>query len=230
MGMRILIIEDNEKLAESLQDILKAQRYESDVCHDGGSGLVSLLSGIYDGAVLDVMLPVKDGLTLLREARDKGCRTPVLMLTAKSEMEDRIAGLENGADYYLTKPFHMEELVAALKAVLRRGGGLILERLEYGGLVLDQSAYTMGCRGKELSLGRREYEVLQLLMLNRETIVSKETLILKIWGNDGEATDNNVEIYISFLRKKLDFLKSEVCIVTKRNQGYCLELRRGDAG
>ena len=224
--MRILIIEDNEKLAESLQDILRGQRYESDVCYDGGTGLESLLSGIYDGAVLDVMLPVMDGLTLLKEARRRKCRTPVLMLTAKSEIEDRCMGLESGADYYLTKPFHMEELIAALKAILRRGNGLIPEKLEYGGLTLDQSVYTVSCNGKTLSLGRREYEVLQLLMLNRETVVSKETLILKIWGNDSDATDNNVEIYISFLRKKLEFLKSEVCIVTKRNQGYCLETKK----
>ena len=220
--MRILIVEDNEKLAESLRDILGRQRYETDVCLDGAEGYEMVMSGLYDGVILDVMLPGMDGMSLLAKARRLGCRTPVLMLTAKSATEDKVAGLESGADYYLTKPFDKDELTAALKAVLRRGGDLIPDVLTFGDIRLNQSTYCLERGEKTIRLGKREYEVLQILMYNKGAVVSKETLLLKIWGNDGEAVDNNVEIYISFLRKKLDFLGAKTGIRTARHLGYYL--------
>ena len=137
--MRILIVEDNRRLAESLGDILKSARFESDISYDGREGYERLMSGLYDGVLLDVMLPGMDGITLLKEARKRGCSTPVLMLTARSETEDRVEGLESGADYYLTKPFDTEELLAALKAILRRGGELLPQVLAFGDIRLNQS-------------------------------------------------------------------------------------------
>ncbi len=220
--MRILIVEDNERLAESLRDIAGRLRYEADICLNGEEGYELVMSGLYDGIILDVMLPGMDGLTLLRRARERNCRTPVLMLTAKSETEDKVAGLESGADYYLTKPFDKDELTAALKAVLRRGGEIIPDVLAFGDIRLNQSTYCLERGERGIRLGKREYEVMRILMHHRGAVVSKETLILKIWGNDGEAVDNNVEIYISFLRKKLNFLKAETEIATARQLGYYL--------
>ena len=218
--MRILIVEDNEKLAESLRDILGRQRYETDVCLDGAEGYEMVMSGLYDGVILDVMLPGMDGMSLLAKARRLGCRTPVLMLTAKSATEDKVAGLESGADYYLTKPFDKDELTAALKAVLRRGGDLIPDVLTFGDIRLNQSTYCLERGEKTIRLGKREFEVMQILMAHKGAVVSKETLLLKVWGNDADAVENNVEVYISFLRKKLEFLKANICIVTSRKLGY----------
>lgn len=207
--MRILVVEDNEKLGESLKDILEHLRYEADVSLNGEEGYEMVMSGLYDGIILDIMLPGMDGMTILKKARAGGIKTPVMVLTARSETEDKVEGLMSGADYYLTKPFDKEELAAALTAILRRGGDMIPHVLEFG----------------DIRLGKREYEVLQILMHHKGAVVSKETLILKIWGNDGEAVDNNVEIYISFLRKKLNFLRAETEIVTARHLGYYLEER-----
>lgn len=220
--MRILIIEDNQKLAEALRDVLRQERYEADTVGDGEEGYELLCSGLYDGAILDVMLPGMDGITLLRGARKQGCRVSVLMLTAKSETEDKVEGLSAGADYYLTKPFETRELLAALKAILRRGGDFRQEVLSFGDISLDQSTYSLMKGEKGIRLGRKEYEVMRILMSSGSAIVSKETLLLKIWGSEGEAMDNNVEIYISFLRKKLAFLRAEARIVTVRNLGYHL--------
>lgn len=223
--MRILIIEDNERLAESIRDILKQVWYEADICLDGTSGYYQMMEGAYDAVILDVMLPGKDGITLLKEARAGGCRAPVLMLTAKSEVEDKVAGLESGADYYLTKPFDRQELLAVVKSVLRRKGEILSDRMTYGNLSLDQSTYCLAGPEKSIQLGKKEYEVMRILMANKEMVVSKETLLLKIWGNGSDAVENNVEIYISFLRKKLEFLKTNVMIVTMRHFGYRLALK-----
>lgn len=225
--MRILIIEDNRKLAESLKDILEHSRYEADVCGDGISGYDLLMGGLYDGVILDVMLPGMDGFTILSKARDRGCKTPVLVLTAKSGTEDRVEGLERGADYYLTKPFDKEELLAALKAVLRRRGDMIPDVLTFGDIRLNQSTYCLEHADKSIRLGKREFEVLRILILGKGAVVSKETLLLKIWGSETDAVDNNVEIYISFLRKKLDFLKTKAGIATARHLGYYLKEDEG---
>lgn len=216
-------MEDNERLAESIQDILKQIWFDADICTDGTSGFYQMTEGAYDAVILDVMLPGKDGIAILREARAKGCRVPVLMLTAKSEIEDKVAGLESGADYYLTKPFDKQELLAVIKSVVRRKGEILPERLTYGDLSLDQATYCLSGSEKSIQLGKKEYDVMWILMSNREMVVSKETLLFKIWGSGSDAVENNVEIYISFLRKKLKFLKTNVSIVTMRHFGYRLE-------
>lgn len=149
-----------------------------------------------------------------------GCQVPVLILTAKSELEDRVTGLESGADYYLTKPFDMQELLAVMKTILRRRGEMIPESLNLGNVTLSQADYTLRGPYKSIQLGKKEYDIMRILMVNRDMVVSKDTLLSKVWGNDAEAVENNVEIYISFLRKKLDFLKADVMIVTIRKLGY----------
>ena len=217
--MRVFIVEDNRRRAESIRDILK-HWYDCDICGDGTTGCWLLKDGGYDAAVLDLMLPGMDGITLLREARKMGCQVPVLILTAKSELEDRVTGLESGADYYLTKPFDMQELLAVMKTILRRRGEMIPDSLNLGNISLSQADYTLRGPGKSIQLGKKEYDIMRILMVNRDMVVSKETLLSRVWGNDAEAVENNVEIYISFLRKKLDFLKADVMIVTIRKLGY----------
>lgn len=218
----MLIVEDNIRLAQSIQDILKQIWYDSDICTDGVNGACQLKAGVYDAMILDLMLPGKDGITLLREAREQGCRIPVLILTAKSEVEDKVRGLESGADYYLTKPFDKQELLAVMKAIVRRRGELLPDCLAFCDLSLNQGDYTLSGPEKSIQLGRKEYDILRILMQNHDRIISKESLLLNVWGSQSEAVDNNVEIYISFLRKKLAFLKVHVVIVTIRNLGYRL--------
>ncbi len=224
--MRILIVEDNRRLAESIQDILKQSWYESDICMDGVTGQELLESGDYDAAILDLMLPGKEGITLLKEARAKGCGLPVLILTARSQVEDRVLGLESGADYYLTKPFDGQELLAVIKTLARRQGEYVSENLIYGDMVLNQSTFCLSGPSKSLQLGRKEYEVMRILMTNKESIVPKETILRRVWGSESEAGDNNVEIYISFLRKKMKFLRVQASIVTMRNLGYRLMMEK----
>lgn len=222
--MRILVVEDEVRLASTLKDLLEMNGYAADVCHDGESGLDNALSGIYDVMILDVMLPRLDGFTVLRRLRASGNATPVLMLTARSEVTDRIEGLDCGADYYLTKPFEPRELLACIRALTRRQPELRnTDRLEYGDLTLDKSAFTLSCGSRNVRLSRKEFDMMELLMLNRNVVLTKESLLVKIWGYESDAEDNNVEVYISFLRKKLDHLHSRVKIRTIRMVGYCLE-------
>ena len=222
--MRVLIVEDEVRLASTLQDLLEINGYIADVCHDGESGLDNALSSIYDVMILDVMLPRLDGFSLLRRLRAAGNSTPVLMLTARSEIEDRVEGLDCGADYYLTKPFEPRELLACIRALTRRQPELRnLNSLEYGDLTLDKNGFTLSCTGRSVRLSRKEFDIMELLMLNRDIVLTKETLLLKIWGYESGAEDNNVEVYISFLRKKLDHLHSHVKIRTIRMVGYLLE-------
>nr|WP_325195265.1 response regulator transcription factor [uncultured Oscillibacter sp.] len=222
--MRVLIVEDEVRLAATLQDLMELNGYTADVCHDGESGLDNALSGIYDVMVLDVMLPRMDGFTVLRRLRDAGSAVPVLMLTARSELSDRVKGLDRGADYYLTKPFEPQELMACIRALTRRQPELRkTDALEYGDLKLDKNAFTLCCGDRSVRLSRKEFDMLELLILNREMVMTKETLLLKIWGYESDAEDNNVEVYISFLRKKLEHLRSRVKIKTIRMVGYCLE-------
>ena len=223
--MRILVVEDEVRLASTLKDLLEMNGYAADVCHDGESGLDNALSGIYDVMILDVMLPRLDGFTVLRRLRASGNATPVLMLTARSEVTDRIEGLDCGADYYLTKPFEPRELLACIRALTRRQPELRnTDRLEFGDLTLDKSAFTLSCGSRNVRLSRKEFDMMELLMLNRNVVLTKESLLVKIWGYESDAEDNNVEVYISFLRKKLDHLHSRVKIRTIRMVGYLLEL------
>ena len=222
--MRVLIVEDEVRLASTLQDLLELNGYTADVCHDGEAGLDNALSAIYDVILLDVMLPKLDGFTVLRRLRAEGNATPVLMLTARSELSDRVEGLDCGADYYLTKPFEPKELLACIRALTRRQPELRnTDVLEYGDLKLVKNSFTLSCGDRSLRLSRKEFDMMELLMLNRELVITKENLLLKIWGYESDAEDNNVEVYISFLRKKLEHLHSTVKIKTIRMVGYCLE-------
>ena len=222
--MRVLVVEDEVRLAATLQDLLELNGYTVDVCHDGEAGLVNGLTSIYDVIVLDVMLPKLDGFTVLRRLRAEGCTTPVLMLTALSELSDRVRGLDYGADYYLTKPFEPKELLACIRALTRRQPELRkTDTLEYGDLRLEKTSFTLFCGDRSVRLSRKEYDMMEILMLNREMVITKENLLLKVWGYESDAEENNVEVYISFLRKKLDHLRSTVKIRTIRMVGYCLE-------
>ena len=224
--MRILIVEDEVRLASSLQDLLELGGYSADISHDGESGLDNALTGIYDVVLQNwasVWLPKLDGFTVLRRMRAAGNATPVLMLTARSEVADKVEGLDCGADYYLTKPFEPQELLACIRALTRRQPELRgADLLEYGDLKLDKSAFSLSCGERSVRLSRKEYDMMELLMRNRDLILTKETLLLKIWGYESDAEDNNVEVYISFLRKKLEHLHSGVKIKTIRMVGYCL--------
>ena len=223
--MRLLIIEDEVRLASTLQDLLELNGYTADVCHDGESGLDNALSGIYDVVILDVMLPKRDGFSVVRALREAASSVPVLMLTARSEVSDRVEGLECGADYYLTKPFAPRELLACVRALARRQPELqATDTLEYGDLSLDKTSFILSCGERSVRLSRKEFDILELLMRNREVVLKKETLLLKVWGYESDAEDNNVEVYISFLRKKLAHLRSTVKIRTIRMVGYCLSL------
>ena len=222
--MRILIVEDEVRLASTLKDLFEMNSYTADVCHDGETGLDNALTGIYDVMILDVMLPRLDGFTVLRRLRAAGNATPVLMLTARSEVADRVEGLDCGADYYLTKPFEPRELLACIRALARRTPDLQKsDSLEFGDLTLNKSAFTLVCGSRSVRLSRKEFDLAELLMRNRGQILTKETLLLKIWGYESDAEDNNVEVYISFLRKKLEHLHSRVKIRTIRMVGYMLE-------
>ncbi len=222
--MRALIVEDEVRLAQTLADLLELNGYTCDICHDGEAGLDNALSGIYDVVVLDVMLPKKDGFSVVQELRQEGSSVPVLMLTARSELGDRVEGLDRGADYYLTKPFEPRELLACLRALTRRQGEVQQgDALEFADLTLDRAAFTLSCAGRSVRLSRKEFDMMELLMRSGSMVLTKETLLLKIWGYESEAEDNNVEVYISFLRKKLSHLRSRVRIRTIRMVGYCLE-------
>ena len=224
--MRILIVEDEVRLARTLADLLKRQGYTADMCHDGISGLDNASSGIYDLILLDAMLPGKDGFTVLQELRGGGHTVPVLMLTARSDVTDKVHGLDSGADYYLTKPFEPQELLACIRLLLRRGGGDVRldDALSFGDLKLESGTFSLNCQERSVRLSRREYDLMELLMRNGGQIVTKEQLLLKVWGYDSDAEDNNVEVYISFLRRKLTHLRSAVRIKTTRMVGYCLEV------
>ena len=222
--MRILIVEDEVRLAATLQDLLELNGYTADICHDGEAGLDNAQTGIYDLIILDVMLPKKDGFSVLSQLRQSGSTAPVLMLTARSELSDRVEGLDRGADYYLTKPFEPRELLACIRALIRRQPELrTADTLEFGDLILDKNSFTLSCGERNVRLSRKEFDMCELLMRNRQVVLTKETLLLKLWGYESDAKDNNVEVYISFLRKKLTHLHSLVHIKTIRMVGYCLE-------
>lgn len=222
--MRILIVEDEQHLAEALSQILKKNNYSVDAVHDGRSGLDYALSGIYDLILLDIMLPEMDGIRVLKELRQNGHSVPVILLTAKGEVDDRIAGLDHGADDYVAKPFSTGELLARIRAALRRKGEVVPDQaLKFGDIELNSANLKLSSGGKEIKLNLKESELLELLILRKTSVTSKEQIIEKLWGFDSEAEHNNVEVYVSFLRKKLLFLESKVRIGTIRGVGYVLE-------
>lgn len=224
--MRILIVEDEKRLADTLAELLHRRGYAVDVSYDGVSGLDNARSGIYDLVLLDAMLPELDGFSLLQQLRAGGETVPVLMLTARSDLSDRVQGLDCGADYYLTKPFEPEELLACVRSLLRRGGGDARtdDAITFGDLRLEPGTFQLSCGERSLRLSRREYDLLELLLRSQGRVVPKEQLLLKVWGYDSDAEDNNVEVYISFLRRKLTHLHSAVTIRTRRMVGYFLEV------
>ena len=225
--MKILVVEDELRLAEALQQIMQEQKYQVDVANDGNDGLDYALYGDYDVIVLDVMLPGKDGFEIVRALRAAKVKTPVIMLTARDDVRDKIRGLDKGADDYMTKPFVPEELLARIRALSRRQGEVLLEEISMEDLTLSLSTNDLLCGAKSIHLAFKEFEIMKILLSNQKAIVSKDMLISKVWGDDSDAEDNNVEAYISFLRKKLSFLGSRVQIATMRKVGYRLEADNG---
>lgn len=221
--MRILIVEDETRLAETLRQLMEDQRYQADMVGDGADGVDYGLTGQYDLIILDVMLPKVDGFEVARRLRSAHISTPILMLTARDDISDKIGGLDCGADDYMTKPFDSGELMARVRALTRRQGEVLGDVLKVGDLSLECSSRLLRVGERSVRLGFKEIEVMRLLMVNSRAVVSKETLIAKIWGLDSEAEDNNVEVYISFLRKKLAYLGSRIAISTVRKVGYYLE-------
>lgn len=221
--MKLLIVEDEVRLADALGQIMKEQHYQADIVYNGTDGLYCGLSGDYDVIILDVMLPGENGFSVVKKLREAHIQTPVLMLTARDDVQDKVTGLDKGADDYMTKPFVPEELLARIRALSRRQGEVVVEELHFGDLTLNLSSNDLWCRTKSIHLGYKEFEISKILMGNPGRIISKDTLISKVWGDDSDAEDNNVEAYISFLRKKLFFLGSKVEIGTVRKVGYRLE-------
>nr|WP_314463217.1 response regulator transcription factor [uncultured Clostridium sp.] len=224
--MKLLIVEDEVRLAEAMGQIMKEQHYQTDLVYNGKDGLYCGLSGEYDVIILDVMLPGENGFQIVEKLREARIQTPVLMLTARDNISDKVTGLDKGADDYMTKPFIPEELLARIRALSRRQGEVIVEEMTFGDLRLNLSTNDLCCGTKSIHLGYKEFEVLRILMSNLGKIISKDTLINRVWGSDSDAEDNNVEAYISFLRKKFNFLGSKTEITTIRKVGYRLEESR----
>ena len=221
--MKILIIEDEKLLADSIKMLLERKGFDVECVYDGKTGEEYAELGVYDLLILDVMMPEMDGYQVAREVRAKRCSTPILMLTAKSGVEDRITGLNAGADYYLTKPFDTRELLACINALLRRQGGQVNE-MTYGNTTLDLSTCILYCGDKNIRLSDREFDLMRYLLQSGERNVSKEVLLVRIWGFESNATDNHVEVYVGFLRKKLRSIGSNIRIEAIRRQGYHLEV------
>ena len=221
--MKILIVEDEKPLAESVKALLEKQGFEAECVYDGLSGLEYARSGGYDLLILDVMLPGLDGRAVAERVRAGRCGTPILMLTALSGVDDRVAGLDAGADYYLAKPFDSRELLACVNALLRRQGGQV-DELRMGNTSLDLAAGTLSCGEAQVRLSAKEFGVMRQLMQGGARHVSKESLLEKVWGYDSNAVENHVEVYVGFLRKKLRSIGSDLRIEAVRRLGYHLEV------
>ena len=221
--MKILIIEDEKLLADTLQTLLEQKGFDVEAVYDGESGAEYAELGIYDLLILDVMMPKLDGYAVARAVRAKHCGTPILMLTARSGVEDRIAGLNAGADYYLTKPFDTRELLACINALLRRQGSQV-DEMVYGNTSLDLSTGILVCGGQSVRLSAKEFDVMRLLLQAKGQNLSKEVILARVWGYDSNATENHGEVYVGFLRKKLRSIGSNLQIAAIRRLGYHLEV------
>ena len=222
-AMKILIIEDEVLLADSLKSLLQTKGFEVECVYDGESGAEYAELGVYDLLILDVMMPGLDGYEVARRVRARRCATPILMLTARSSLEDRVEGLNAGADYYLTKPFDTRELLACIHALLRRQGGQV-DELRFGNTALDLAACTLVCGERQQRLSAREFDVMRLLLQSRDRVLSKELILARVWGYDSNAVENHVEVYVGFLRKKLQSIGSNIRIEAVRRLGYRLEV------
>ena len=218
--MKLLLAEDEVDMSEALVDILTYHKYIVDAVYDGAEALEYAELGEYDGIILDIMMPKMSGLEVLKKLRERGDRTPVLLLTAKAEIEDRIAGLDMGADDYLPKPFSMDLLLAHIRAMLRRREEFVPNLLKCGNITLNQQNYELSGNGQTFVLPKLEYRLMELLMLNKGIYFSTEDILCKVWGYDTDAEVGTVWVYISYLRKKLTVLNANVAITAKRNIGY----------
>ena len=221
--MRLLYAEDERALSEAVTDILTYHKYIVDTAYNGEDAYDYAVAGEYDGIILDIMMPKRDGLEVLSALRKNGCRTPVLLLTAKAQVEERIQGLDAGADDSLPKPFDMGELLARVRAMLRRREEFQPDLISFGDLTLNIQSGTLSCGGTEFILPKQEYRLMEQLMLNQNIFLSTEELLVKAWGYDAKTDINSVWLYISYIRKRLSAMNSEVEIVSKRNIGYRLE-------
>lgn len=222
--MKILIVEDDQLLANSLKELLEGQNYQVDTVYDGEMGAEYALLGIYDLLIMDVMMPKLDGYQVASQVRARHCGTPILMLTAKSQLDDRIQGLDAGADYYLTKPFDSRELLACIHALLRRQGAQV-DELTFGNTALDLSTSMLVCGDKQIRLSAKEFDIMRYLFQSGEKNLAKETILARVWGHDSDAVENHVEVYVGFLRKKLRNIGSNVQIQAVRRLGYHLEVK-----
>lgn len=224
--MKILVIEDEKLLADSIKSMLERKGFQVECVYDGESGAEYAELGIYDLLILDVMMPKMDGYEVARQVRMHRCNTPILMLTARSDVQDRIAGLNAGADYYLTKPFDSGELLASINALLRRQGGQVNEMV-FGNTILDLSTSTLLCDGKTVRLSAKEFDVMRLLLQAGKRNLSKSAILSHVWGLESNAVENHVEVYVAILRKRLASIGSDVKIVSIRGLGYHLEVKAG---
>ena len=222
--MNILVIEDERNLADAIVKILEDEGYNAEATYDGKAGLTCAKSGLYDAIVLDVMLPGMSGYDVVHQMRRENVATPVLMLTARTSTEDKVAGLDAGADDYMTKPFEAPELLARLRALTRRRGEVLIDEIKFADVVLDLTTHDLSCGEKSVHLSGKEFEVMSILMGSNSRVVSKQDLLTRVWGTDGEASENSVEAYVSFLRKKLNHVGSKVQVTTLRMLGYRLEV------
>lgn len=220
--MKLLLAEDEPAMSEAIVDILTFHRYQVDAVYDGIEALDYIHEGTYDGIILDIMMPGRTGLEVLSQIRREGNRTPVLLLTAKAEIEDRIQGLDAGADDYLPKPFAMGELIARVRAMLRRREAYQPDIRCFGDLTLNSGTSELCCGGKSVVLPKLEYQMMEVLMLNHGIYLSSEDLLEKVWGYDTDADVGSVWVYISYLRKRLAAVGSTVRITARRNIGYTL--------
>ena len=221
--MRLLLAEDEKHLSKALVTLLKYNNYSVDAVYNGQDALDYLETGIYDGVILDIMMPKLDGISVLKELRARGNNVPVLMLTAKSEIEDKCLGLDLGADDYLTKPFSTKELISRIRAMIRRKSEPVQDKLSLGNLTLDRAAYELSTAFGQVKLTAKEFQIIELMLLAPKTVISIEQLMVKVWGYDTEVDFNIVWVYVSYLRKKLKQIKANVEIVSSRNAGYYLE-------
>ena len=221
--MRLLLAEDERSLSRAVTVLLRKNHYEVDPVYDGEEALDYLSTGNYDGAILDIMMPKADGMEVLRRLRAGGSRLPVLLLTAKGEVEDKVLGLDSGANDYLTKPFAAQELLARIRAMTRDHTAQATSRLQVGNVTLDRATFQLSTPTGSLQLANKEFQMLEMLLSNPRQILSKERFLEKIWGYDSEADSSVVWVYISYLRKKLAALHANVRIQARRNVGYCLE-------